>query len=109
MSIASDQPNHQETGSAEADQELQVHREQDEDYVSPLRHGYDFYVVATVELPKDITGGPWYSEQEFDVGFVDAVSQFVGKVLAEEVRTSGFSHVASRTGHQGDSSTHHAE
>ena len=38
-----------------------------------------------IELPKDITGGPWYSEQEFDVGFVDAVSQFVGKVLAEEV------------------------
>lgn len=43
----------------------------------------DAFVI--VELPKDITGGPWYSEQEFDVGFVDAVSQFVGKVLAEEV------------------------
>ena len=41
--------------------------------------------LKCIELPKDITGGPWYSEQEFDVGFVDAVSQFVGKVLAEEV------------------------
>lgn len=30
-------------------------------------------------------GGPWYSEQEFDVAFVEAISQFVGKVLAEEV------------------------
>ncbi|KAK8794151.1 hypothetical protein WA171_003276 [Blastocystis sp. BT1] len=42
------------------------------------------YILYDMELPKDITGGPWYSEQEFDVGFVDAVSQFVGKVLAEE-------------------------
>ena len=54
---------------------------------------------VSVELPKDITGGPWYSEQEFDVGFVDAVSQFVGKVLAEEVGDWVVSQVASRTGH----------
>ena len=54
---------------------------------------------AIVELPKDITGGPWYSEQEFDVGFVDAVSQFVGKVLAEEVGDGVVSQVAPRTGH----------
>ena len=57
----------------------------------------DAFVI--VELPKDITGGPWYSEQGFDVGFVDAVSQFVGKVLAEEVGDWGVSQVASRTGH----------
>ncbi|KAK8815751.1 hypothetical protein WA538_004875 [Blastocystis sp. DL] len=57
----------------------------------------DAFVI--VELPKDITGGPWYSEQEFDVGFVDAVSQFVGKVLAEEVGDWVVSQVASRTGH----------
>ena len=56
----------------------------------------DAFVI--VELPKDITGGPWYSEQEF-VGFVDAVSQFVGKVLAEEVGDWVVSQVASRTGH----------
>ena len=56
-------------------------------------------VFVIVELPKDITGGPWYSEQEFDVGFVDAVSQFVGKVLAEEVGDWVVSQVASRTGH----------
>ena len=55
--------------------------------------------APVVELPKDITGGPWYSEQEFDVGFVDAVSQFVGKVLAEEVGDWVVSQVASRTGH----------
>ena len=35
--------------------------------------------------PKGHYWGTLYSEQEFDVGFVDAVSQFVGKVLAEEV------------------------
>ena len=58
----------------------------------------DAFVI--VELPKDITGGPWYSEQEFDVGFVDAVSQFVGKVLAEEVGDWVVSQVASRTGHK---------
>lgn len=57
----------------------------------------DAFVI--VELPKDITGGPWYSEQEFDVGFVDAVFQFVGKVLAEEVGDWVVSQVASRTGH----------
>ena len=57
----------------------------------------DAFVI--VELPKDITGGPWYSEQEFDVGFLDAVSQFVGKVLAEEVGDWVVSQVASRTGH----------
>ena len=57
----------------------------------------DAFVI--VELPKDITGGPWYSGQEFDVGFVDAVSQFVGKVLAEEVGDWVVSQVASRTGH----------
>ena len=57
----------------------------------------DAFVI--VELPKDITGGPWYSEQEFDVGFVDAVSQFVGKVLAEEVGDWVVSQVASQTGH----------
>ena len=57
----------------------------------------DAFVI--VELPKDITGGPWYSEQEFDVGFVDAVSQFVGKVLAGEVGGWVVSQVASRTGH----------
>ena len=57
----------------------------------------DAFVI--VELPKDVTGGPWYSEQEFDVGFVDAVSQFVGKVLAEEVGDWVVSQVASRTGH----------
>ena len=57
----------------------------------------DAFVI--VELPKDITGGPWYSEQEFDVGFVDAVSQFVGKVLAVEVGDWVVSQVASRTGH----------
>ena len=57
----------------------------------------DAFVI--VELPKDITGGPWYSEQEFDVGFVDAVSQFVGKVLAEEVGDWVVSQVPSRTGH----------
>ena len=57
----------------------------------------DAFVI--VELPKDITGGPWYSEQEFDVGFVDAVSQFVGKVLAEEVGDWVVSQVASWTGH----------
>ena len=57
----------------------------------------DAFVI--VELPKDITGGPWYSEQEIDVGFVDAVSQFVGKGLAEEVGDWVVSQVASRTGH----------
>ena len=39
-----------------------------------------------LELPKDVTGGPWYVEQEFDTEFVDIISQFVEKVLMKEVR-----------------------
>lgn len=57
----------------------------------------DAFVI--VELPKDITGGPWYSEQEFDVGFVDAVSQFVGKFWRKRMGDWVVSQVASRTGH----------
>lgn len=46
-----------------------------------------------LELPKDITGGPWYFEQEFDTVFVDVVSQFVQKILAEEVVIRAPSHL----------------
>ena len=38
-----------------------------------------------VEPPKDLMGGPWYSDQEFDVAFVDIASKFVVQVLTEEV------------------------
>ncbi|KAK8824166.1 DNA-directed RNA polymerase III subunit RPC6-like protein [Blastocystis sp. ATCC 50177/Nand II] len=42
------------------------------------------YILYDMELPKDITGGPWYFEQEFDTEFVDIISQFVRKILTEE-------------------------
>ena len=45
----------------------------------------DDILGSILELPKDITGGPWYFEQEFDTEFVDIISQFVRKVLTEEV------------------------
>lgn len=44
---------------------------------------YLFDVI--LELPKDVTGGPWYVEQEFDMEFVDVISHFVEKFLPEDV------------------------
>ena len=38
-----------------------------------------------VEPPKDLMGGPWYSDQEFDVAFVDTASRLISIILSEEV------------------------
>ena len=43
------------------------------------------YSLLPLELPKDITGGPWYVEQEFDLEFINVMSTFVQKVLREDV------------------------
>lgn len=42
------------------------------------------YILFDKELPKDITGGPWYVEQEFDLEFISVMSKFVQKVLRED-------------------------
>lgn len=53
---------------------------------------------------KEITGGPWYSDQEFDHEFVGALSNFIVQIvknmgmvdlptLTEKVRISGISKV----------------
>jgi len=53
---------------------------------------------------KDITGGPWYTDQEFDVEFVETIRAYIIKGLyergmdsvqgiAERVRTSGIAKV----------------
>jgi len=54
---------------------------------------------------REITGGPWYNEQEFDHVFIEALSKFVYEVvrsagvatlkeLTDRVRASGISKVA---------------
>lgn len=34
----------------------------------------------------EITGGPWYNEQEFDHVFIDTLSTFVYEVIKASVR-----------------------
>ena len=81
-----------EDGEAQVDQEFQIYCEQDEDHVHPVRQGYIFGTCPTLELPKDISGGPWYVEQEFDLEFISVMSKFVQKVLREDVCASSPSH-----------------
>ena len=53
---------------------------------------------------REITGGPWYNEQEFDYAFIEALQDFITKCvqamrmasleqLTEKVRISGISKV----------------
>ncbi len=53
---------------------------------------------------KDITGGPWYTDQEFDHEFIDALNNFILELIStvgmisinaicERVRHSGISKV----------------
>eukprot|EP01031_Cornospumella_fuschlensis_P026414 gene26414-31917_t len=62
------------------------------------------YMAYDVVPAKEITGGPWYSEQEFDHEFVGALSDFVVQIvrsvgladihtITERVRVSGISRV----------------
>lgn len=63
------------------------------------------YMLFDVIPSREITGGPWYNEQEFDHVFIEALSKFVYEVirsasvatlkdLTEKVRASGISKVA---------------
>eukprot|EP01029_Cantina_marsupialis_P014343 TRINITY_DN31663_c0_g1_i2.p1 TRINITY_DN31663_c0_g1~~TRINITY_DN31663_c0_g1_i2.p1 ORF type:complete len:276 (+),score=88.32 TRINITY_DN31663_c0_g1_i2:114-941(+) len=62
------------------------------------------YMLFELEPSREVTGGPWYSDQEFDFEFIDHVCNFVmellhmGKTLGatdieEKVRSSGISKV----------------
>ena len=62
------------------------------------------YMLYDVMPAKEITGGPWYSDQEFDHEFVGELGNFVVQVvrtagmlelgtIAEKVRISGISKV----------------
>ncbi|KAG9413827.1 DNA-directed RNA polymerase III subunit RPC6 [Aphanomyces cochlioides] len=46
------------------------------------------YMKFDLDPSRDITGGPWYNEQEFDHGFIDALRDFVcGFIKAKGVVT----------------------
>lgn len=58
------------------------------------------YVLFDVEPAKEITGGPWYSDQEFDHEFVAALGEYIYRVveaqnmvdldtIAKEIKRSG--------------------
>lgn len=62
------------------------------------------YVLYDVVPAKSVTGGPWYSDQEFDYEFVAALSDFIVNAvnaagmmdqaaIADKIRTSGVSNV----------------
>ena len=63
------------------------------------------YVLFDVVPAKSVTGGPWYSDQEFDHEFVGELSNFVVQVvraqnmmdlasISEKIRISGISTVS---------------
>jgi len=64
------------------------------------------YVLFDVVPAKSVTGGPWYSDQEFDHEFVSELSNFIVQMvhahkeqmmdlaaIAEKIRISGISKV----------------
>jgi len=64
------------------------------------------YMAYDIMPAKEITGGPWYSDQEFDHEFVSALSNFIVQfvrsagmadlnAITEKVRISGISKVRS--------------
>jgi DNA-directed RNA polymerase III subunit RPC6 len=64
------------------------------------------YMIYEASPAKEITGGPWYSDQEFDHEFVLALSNFIVQTvkankmldltgISDKVRISGISTVTS--------------
>lgn len=62
------------------------------------------YMIYEASPAKEITGGPWYSDQEFDSEFVEALSNFIVQTvkankmldltgISDKVRISGISTV----------------
>lgn len=62
------------------------------------------YMVYDMMPAKEITGGPWYSDQEFDNDFVTTLGNFIVQVvknlgmadlgtISDKVRISGISKV----------------
>jgi DNA-directed RNA polymerase III subunit RPC6 len=62
------------------------------------------YMLYDIVPAKEITGGPWYSDQEFDHEFVEELGNFIVQVvknvgmadlsvIADKVRISGISKV----------------
>eukprot|EP01084_Bolivina_argentea_P295373 508495_1 len=39
------------------------------------------YILADIEPNKDITGGPWYTDQEFDHAFIEVLSSVVVEIV----------------------------
>ena len=67
------------------------------------------YSLLPLELPKDITGGPWYVEQEFDLEFINVMSTFVQKVLREDVLVQIAWDIGLWHGDEGDSAPDYAQ
>ena len=42
------------------------------------------YVLFDIEPDRAVTGGPWYSDQEFDHEYVSELSNFIVKVIAKQ-------------------------
>ncbi|KAJ8602062.1 hypothetical protein CTAYLR_002788 [Chrysophaeum taylorii] len=41
------------------------------------------YMAYELEPTREVSGGPWYTDQEFDSGFVDAMQKFIIKFVGE--------------------------
>lgn len=62
------------------------------------------YMLFDLVPSKDVTGGPWYTEQELDQDFIDGIAQFVVRVLqrapltrvqlAQAIAKAGVAHVS---------------
>ncbi len=61
-------------------------------------------MVFEIAPAKELTGGPWYTDQEFDHDFVDALNNFIVQYVAktdmaninmisDKIRVSGFTRV----------------
>ena len=45
------------------------------------------YMLYEIVPSKEVTGGPWYTEQELDHAFIDGIRKFVYKVLRRSPST----------------------
>jgi hypothetical protein len=49
---------------------------------SVLSKSKKLYMITEMEPAKEITGGPWYSDQEFDHDFVHELSRFIVQLVS---------------------------
>lgn len=55
------------------------------DVMRPTRK---IYMLHELEPSQDITGGPWYTENEFDVAFIDIYARAILQYIRDLVSSS---------------------